>query len=82
MCNSGYLGCGVGSGRSGGGVDVEVDDLVAEGPLVVLKPYFLPEWLNCPMYGDGGGGGGGGGGVGGGDGGGGVGGRSGGRFPW
>ena len=32
MCNSGYLGCGVGSGGSGGGVDVEVDDLVAEGP--------------------------------------------------
>ena len=71
MCNSGYLGCGVGSGGSGGsggGVDVEVDDLVAEGPQVVLTPYFLLEWLNCPMYGDGGGDGGGGdGGVGGGD---------------
>ena len=31
MCNSGCLGCGVGSGGSGGGVDVD-DDLVAEGP--------------------------------------------------
>ena len=39
----------VGSGGNGG-----VDDIVAKGPQGVLKPYFLLEWLNRPMYGGGG----------------------------
>ena len=58
------MGCGVGSGDSGGSGGV--DEIVAEGPEDVLKRYFPLQWLNCPLYGDGGGGGGGGGSGGGG----------------
>ena len=36
MCGNGGVGCGVGSGNSGGGVD----ETVIKGPEVVLKQYF------------------------------------------
>ena len=47
MCGNGGVGCGVGSGNSGGSIG-GVDEIVAKGPEDVLKQYFPLAWRNCP----------------------------------